>query len=137
MAISERAVKNKRNSAGELTGKPGTVYDVNIKYTSGGENKTHARKGFPTKREALQYEAEMKAKLTNPSYVPPTAAQRKLTVKEYMEDWMERHGAANLRPSTQASYRSHMKNHIYPYIGDVFLNQLSAATLDDLYRQLS
>ena len=137
MAISERAVKNKRNSAGELTGKLGTVYDVNIKYTSGGENKTHARKGFPTKREALQHEAEIKAKLTNPSYVPPTAAQRKLTVKEYMEDWMERHGAANLRPSTQASYKSHMKNHIYPYIGDVFLNQLSAAMLDDLYRQLS
>ena len=125
MAITERSVQNKRNSAGELTGKPGTVYDVNIKYKAGGKDKTYARKGFPTKREALQHEAEIKAKLTNPSYVPPTAAQRKLTVKEYMEDWTERHGAANLRPSTQASYKSHMKNHIYPYIGDVFLNQLS------------
>lgn len=30
-----------------------------------------------------------------------------------------------------------MKNHIFPYIGDVFLNQLSPAMLDDMYRQLA
>lgn len=32
MAISTRQVKNKRDSNGILTGRPGTVYDVNIKY---------------------------------------------------------------------------------------------------------
>lgn len=32
MAIRERQVKNKWNSNGILTGKPGTVYDVNLKY---------------------------------------------------------------------------------------------------------
>ena len=137
MAITERKVQNKRNSAGELTGKAGTVYDVNVKYKSAGKSKTYARKGFLTKKEALQHEAEMKIKLTNPAYVPPTAAQRKLTVQEYMTEWLERHGSANLRPSTQASYRSHMNNHIFPYIGAVFLNQLSPAMLDDMYRQLA
>ena len=137
MAISECEVQNKRNSSGELTGRPGIVYDVNVKYKSEGKSKTYSRKGFLTKKEALQHEAEMKAKLTNPSYVPPTAAQRKQTVREYMTEWMERHGAANLRPSTQASYRSHINNHIFPYIGDVFLNQLSPAMLDDMYRQLA
>lgn len=137
MAVKERTIQNKRNSAGELTGKTGTVYDVNIKYKSGGASKTYSRKGFLTKREAVQHEAEMKSKLTNPVYAPPTAAQRKMTVKEYMEEWIDRHGAANLRPSTETSYRSHMKNHIYPYIGDVFLNQLTPAMLDDMYLQLS
>ena len=137
MAISERKVQNKRNSSGELTGRPGIVYDVNVKYKSAGKSKTYSRKGFLTKKEALQHEADMKAKLTNPSYVPPTAEQRKLTVRDYMTEWLERHGAANLRPSTHASYQSHMKNHIFPYIGDVFLNQLSPAMLDDMYRQLS
>ena len=34
MAISTRQVKNKRDSNGVLTGRPGTVYDVNIKYTA-------------------------------------------------------------------------------------------------------
>lgn len=137
MAVMERTVKNKRSSAGELTGRAGTVYDVNVKYRSGGQPRTYSRKGFLTRKEALQHEAEMKAKLTNPSYTPPTAAQRKLTVREYMTEWIDRHGSANLRPSTEASYRSHMKNHIFPYIGDVFLSQLSPAMLDDLYRQLS
>ena len=122
MAVTERTVKNKRNSAGELTGKAGTVYDVNVKYKSGGKSKTYSRKGFLTKKDALQHEAEMKAKLTNPAYTPPSAVQRKMTVQEYMTEWIDRHGSANLRPSTEASYRSHMKNHIFPYIGDVFLN---------------
>lgn len=30
-----------------------------------------------------------------------------------------------------------MKNHIFPYVGDTFLTQLSPAMLDDMYRQLS
>lgn len=137
MAIQERTVKNKRNASGELTGKAGTVYDVNIKYKSNGKYKTYSRKGFPTKREAQQHEAEMKGKLTNPSYAPPAAVQRKQTVQEYMTEWLERHGSANLRPSTKASYQSHMKNHIFPCVGDVFLGQLSPAMLDDMYQALA
>ena len=44
MAISTRQVKNKRDSNGVLTGRPGTVYDVNIKYTApNGEKKTYSK----------------------------------------------------------------------------------------------
>ena len=68
MSISERQVKNKRSSTGELTGRAGVVYDVNIKYKSGGRYKTYAKKGFATKKEALQHEAVMKNKLSNPAY---------------------------------------------------------------------
>ena len=47
MAISTRQVKNKRDSNGILTGRPGTVYDVNIKYIApDGKKKTYAKKGF-------------------------------------------------------------------------------------------
>lgn len=60
MAITERTVKNKRNSTGVLTGKPGIVYDVNVKYRSEGKVKTHSKKGFATKSEAQQYEAMIK-----------------------------------------------------------------------------
>ena len=42
MGISERQVKNKRNSKGVPTGKPGTVYDVNIKYITAEGKKTYA-----------------------------------------------------------------------------------------------
>ena len=136
MAITERTVKNKRNSAGILTGKPGIVYDVNVKYRSEGKLKSHSKKGFATKSEAQQYEAMMKNKLANPSYVPPTASQRRLTVRDYLAEWVERHGNANLRPSTKASYQSHIRNHINPYIGDVYLGQLTPGMLDDMFAKL-
>ena len=55
MAISVREVQNKRNSTGELTGKAGVVYDVNIKYRSAGRRKTYAKKGFSTKEAAQQH----------------------------------------------------------------------------------
>ena len=137
MAITERTVKNKRNSTGVLTGKPGIVYDVNVKYRSEGKVKAHSKKGFATKSEAQQYEAMMKNKLANPSYVPPTASQRRLTVRDYLAEWLERHGTANLRPSTKASYQSHIRNHIDPYIGDVYLGQLTPAMLADMFAKLT
>ena len=137
MAVSSRKVQNKRDSNGVLTGKAGTVYDVNIKYTGqDGKKKSYAKKGFATKKEATQHEAEMKAKLANPVYSPVVASQGKQTVKEYLKEWVENHGKANLRPSTFAGYKSHIRNHIVPYIGHVQLNQLTPAMLDNMFQQL-
>ena len=136
MAISSRTVKNKRNSNGELTGKSGTVYDVNIKYNSAAGKKTYSKKGFVTKKDASQHEAEMRTKLINPTYTPASTQQSKQTVKDYLETWVENHGKANLRPSTFAGYKSHIKNHIIPYVGYVQLNQLTPAMLDSMFQKL-
>ena len=136
MAIQARKIQNKRDANGLLTGKPGTVYDVNIKYNAPEGKKSYAKRGFATKKEASQHEAEMRTKLLNPVYTPLSAAQGKQTVREYMEEWVENHGKANLRPSTFASYKSHIKNHIVPYVGHVQLNQLTPAMLDNTFQQL-
>lgn len=136
MAISSRKVKNRRNAEGVLTGKPGTVYDVYIKYMTNGERKTYGKRGFPTKAQAEKHEAEMKVKLEKPSYTPLLVMNGKQTVKEYMEDWVEKHGKANLRPSTLYGYRGYIKNHIVPYIGSVPINQVTGAMLDDLFSKL-
>lgn len=42
MGISARQVKSKRDRDGQLTGRHGTVYDVNIKYKSNGRRKTYS-----------------------------------------------------------------------------------------------
>ncbi len=136
MAVSARKVQDKRDSNGVLTGKPGTVYDVNIKYNSPEGRKTYSKKGFATKKEAAQHEAEMKTKLQNPTYTPVTGAGGKQTLKEYLEEWVENHGKANLRPSIFASYKVNIKNHIVSYIGNVQLRQLTPAMLDNLFKQL-
>lgn len=41
-----------------------------------------------------------------------------------------------MRPSTFAGYKSHIKNHIVPFVGHVQLNQLSPAILDNMFQQL-
>ena len=136
MAIIEREVKNKRTASGTATGKAGIVYDVRLKYPVNGRYKNYVRKGFTSRREAQQHEAEMRQKLSNPSFVPATATQRKLTVGDYLTEWIERHGEANLRPNTVAGYRSNITNHIIPHLGEVPLSQLNAAMLDGLYKML-
>lgn len=136
MAVSKRTVKNKRDASGVASGREGIVYDVNIKYMTSDGKKTYSKKGFGTKKDAVQHEAEMKIKLQNPAFAPTISSQGKQTVKEYLEEWVETHGNANLRPSTFASYKGHIKNHIVPHVGHVHLNQLSPAMLDNLFRRL-
>ena len=41
-----------------------------------------------------------------------------------------------MRPSTLYGYRGYIKNHIVPYIGNVPLNQVTGAMLDDLFSKL-
>lgn len=137
MAISTRQVKNKRDSNGVLTGRPGTVYDVNIKYTApDGKKKSYAKKGFATKKEATQHEAEMKTKLQNPGQVASITSQRKQTVAAYLNDWVESYARVNLRPSTYDGYKKTIANYINPYIGGVTLNQLTPAMVDKMFQQI-
>jgi len=77
MAIRTRQVKNKRDSNGVLTGRPGTVYDVDIKYTApDGAKKTYTKRGFATKRDA---------------------SQRKQTVANYLNEWVESYASLFVR----------------------------------------
>lgn len=79
----------------------------------------------------------MRIKLTNPGFEPIKAVEAKQTVQEYLEEWVEIHGKANLRPSTFAGYKCHIKNHIVPYIGNIPLKKLTPAMIDHMLKQLS
>lgn len=136
MAISSRQVKNKINADGVATGRSGTVYDVNIKYKTSEGYKTYNKRGFATRQEATQHEAEMKIKLNSPDYMPMDAAKSKQTVAEYLESWIESYGKNNLRPSTLDSYRGYIKNHIIPCLGHIQLKELTPAMIDDMLQKM-
>ena len=137
MAISTRQVKNKRDSNGVLTGRPGTVYDVNIKYTApNGEKKTYSKKGLQTKKEATQHEAEMKAKLHNPGQIASIASQRKQTVASYLNEWVESYARVNLRPSTYDGYKKTIANYINPIIGDMEVQAVTPRAVDGYIQTL-
>lgn len=112
------------------------MYDVRIKYKAPEGQKVYTKKGFATKKAAEQHEAEMKVKLSNPTYAPISAAQGKMTVKEYMDTWVEQHGKANLRPSTFASYKGYIKNYINPNLGHIPLRELTPAMLDAMFQKM-
>lgn len=137
MSVTTRQVRNKRTADGGSTARAGTVYDVFIRYKTADGYKTYGKRGFLTKKEALDHEAEMRVKLTNLSYQPIKTVESKQTVQEYLEEWVEIHGKANLRPSTFAGYKCHIKNHIVPYIGNVPLKKLTPAMIDNMLKQLS
>ena len=67
MSVTARQVKNKRTSDGGSTSRAGTVYDVFIRYKTAEGYKTYGKRGFLTKSEAIDHEAEMRTKLTNPA----------------------------------------------------------------------
>ena len=136
MAIQSRTVKDKRDANGVVTGKPGTVYDVNIKYNTPEGRKSYAKRGFLTKKEATQHEAEMRTKLQNPVYTPVNTAQGRMFVKDYMDEWLDKYGTVNLRPSTYESYKGIINNHINPNIGHVQLREVSPAMLDGIFRKM-
>ncbi|SCI18153.1 Site-specific recombinase XerD [uncultured Oscillibacter sp.] len=137
MAIKPRQVKNRRDSDGILTGKPGTVYDVNIKYTTpDGAKHTYSKKGFATKKLASEHEAEMKTKLQTPTFAASVKAQRKQTVKEYLDEWVESYARLNTRPSTYDGYKRTIKNYIVPYVGHVPLNELSGQMVDKMFQDI-
>lgn len=135
MGISERQVKNKRNSKGVPTGKPGTVYDVNIKYITAEGKKTYAKRGFLTLKEAKLHEAEMVVKLQNPSPVPEVNEMSKTTLGEYLQTWFELY-SINHRESTKAGYKTNINKHISPRIGHLKMKQVSAPIIDKLYGDL-
>jgi len=136
MAVTARQVKNKRDSDGMLTGRAGNVYDVAIKYKTPDGYKNYVKKGFTTKKEAQQHEAEMKTKLSNPSYSPAQGAQGRTALKDYLAEWLEQYGKTNLRPSTYESYKSIINIHINPNIGHIALRELTPAMFDDIFRKM-
>ena len=136
MAVRERKVKNKRNSQGILTGRPGIVYDVNVKVYENGKQKSIAKRGFATRREAELYEAQIKLELqTGSAAMVGYGPESKQKLKEYLPKWYESYHH-NLAKSTRYSYWSGINIHLIPMLGEVSLNKLTPQMIDDMIAQL-
>jgi integrase len=60
-----------------------------------------------------------------------------MTLKEYLERWLDDSVRARLRPSTHESYSWLVRKHIAPTLGSVKLKALTAAHLRSFYRSKS
>ncbi len=136
MSISTREVKNKKGAYGMRTGKPGTVYDVYLKYKTLDGYKSYSKRGFLTRSEALQHEAAMRMKFARNNGNQNNLEASKQPLREFLDMWIERHGTNNLRPSTVAGYSNHINAYILPHLGEFPLCQITPALLDSFYEKL-
>ena len=59
-----------------------------------------------------------------------------VTVTDLLDRWLA-HAGPDLSPTTLRTYRGYINNRIAPALGDIALTDLTPATLNDLYHQLS
>lgn len=127
-SIVKRELKPKKGSR-----KPVTVYYAVI--ADGDKRKWHGDpdtgSGF-TRRDAAEAHLQtLLVSVRTGTYVEPSA----MTVREWSEGWLKRH-KDRVRPSTWHGYETKLRVHVWPYIGDVKLQQLRPVHLDDLYATL-
>ena len=85
-----------------------------------------------TKREAEALMAKLLSELNTGSYIEPS----KLTMTEYLRDWMDSYVRRNLSPTTADSYNINVEKHLIPYIGNILLQHLKPLHVQKLYHDL-
>lgn len=82
-----------------------------------------------TKREADKRLAELLHQLDTGGYVKPS----KLTVAEFLRQWLRDYAAANVRPRTFERYSSIVERHLIPAIGSIPLVRLQPSHIQACY----
>jgi hypothetical protein len=96
-----------------------------------GKRRQVFRRGFFTKKQAQEELDKVRRQGRTNRYVPPA----KLTVKEYLEQWVAGLPTSGLRPSTIDGYRRNM-DYVIPVLGRRRLDSITPLDLDQLYSQL-
>lgn len=133
MSITAREVKNKKDRNGIPTYRPGTVYDVNIKYKcEDGSYKTYGKRGFYSKSDAITHEAEMRVKLNDGYYQKGYLKYHQSTLAMYLTDWLEDYAFRYVAANTYCGYKINITKHIIPAIGEIKLRNVTAEMIDDM-----
>jgi integrase len=123
-----------RNSAAAPRKDPKTgkwFFVVDVGSGPDGKRRQVFRRGFFTKKQAQEELDTVRRQGRTNRYVPPA----KLTVKEYLEQWVAGLPTSGLRPSTIDGYRRNM-DYVIPVLGRRRLDSITPLDLDQLYSQL-
>lgn len=136
MSIATRKVASKKDHRGVKTGRTGIVYDVSFKYKTLDGLKTYNKKGFLSKSEAREHEAEMISKLTLPIYANSFSENGRKKLSVFLLEWIDTYGEENLSDNSKVGYRNNIVNHINPYLGSVILRELTPFAIDFMIESL-
>jgi len=113
--------------------KQGTRYAITYRVADPERGGTKQKRlgGFTSKRAALARLREVVSQVERGDYL----ADSTLTLREFGDDWLVRQ-STRLRASTLAHYRAKLRHHVYPTLGALPLQQVTARHLDSLYARL-
>lgn len=96
-----------------------------------GKRKQKSRSGFKTKKEAQRVCAELIYELEQGYYREP----QKMTVENFMSDFIENQVRPNLRPSTVENYEKTLEKAVAPAFGQLPISELTPLHIQSLYKQ--
>lgn len=132
--------------------KKGTLWRVHINYTENGEHKQICKRGFTTKREAVQYEQTLSATLKAPGgaqsladalyqIIGIDAPQAKITpveppephrtFQDVFDEYWATTDARGLSAGTKETKANMYKQHILPYFGAYAIAEITAAIVQE------
>ncbi len=85
--------------------------------------------GFDTRQQAEAAASKIVHEINTGLYVEPT----KLTVGEYLLQWMENYARVNVSPKTADRYEEMIRQHIIPYMGRILLQKLHPLQIQTFY----
>ena len=113
--------------------KRGTSWTVVYDEQPADDGKRHQRSkgGFATQKEAERFLTDALARIDGRTYVEPA----RITLTDWCEQWLGVQ-RSRLRPSTWESYRDVLQGRVMPELGQIPLQALTAARIDQLYARL-
>ena len=96
-----------------------------------GKRMRHFESVKGTKKDAQRRLHELLHTLETGLYVKPS----KLSVSQFLEDWLQDYVGLNCTPRTEASYEMIIRRHIIPELGTIHLSQLEPRHLQAFYSQ--
>lgn len=101
--------------------------------TAEGKRKVVEKGGYSTKQAA--YDAGVAA-YTDWKHGNIGITSEKITVKDFIKNWLENVVAMNVKPTSMQKYQSVVKLHIFSKLGNLKLTDLTPAILDNWMRKL-
>ena len=96
-----------------------------------GKHKQHWETVKGTKAEAERRLNELQAELFKGTFVKP----QKVTVGEYLTDWLENTARIQISPTTYRGYRYIINRHLIPALGGMYLSNLNGPIIQRYYAQ--
>ncbi|MBN2878493.1 MAG: site-specific integrase [Clostridia bacterium] len=90
-------------------------------------------KSCNSKREADKFKVEIESKKLIGEFVIPDEK----TVESFLEEWVELYSKTHWQHSQYSTVKGMLKNHVYPIIGNISIQDVTPMHIERLYNQLS